>query len=150
MVKKYTAEEIKSSFTFSIPIQIRYSDIDGYMHVNNGVYFNYFEHARAQYLFQVCDWDILEIGTVVANINLDFFRPLHVFDLPIAYARCLEVGKSSFVLEQVLMGLTANGEEKVFASAMTTMVSVDMKSMRPTPVPSDYVSKMELDTFGKA
>lgn len=150
MVKKYTVEEVKSSFSFSIPIQIRYSDIDGYMHVNNGIYFNYFEHARAQYLFQVCDWDILEIGTVVANVNLDFFRPMHVLDLPIAYVRCIEVGKSSFVLEQVLMGFTSNGEEKVFASAMSTMVSVDMKSMRPTPVPPEYVSKMQVGTFGKA
>ncbi len=141
---RYTPAEIKSGFTFSVPIQVKYSDIDGYMHVNNGIYFNYFEHARALYLFKVCEWDILETGTVVANIILDYFKPLHVLDKPDAYVRCIRIGKSSFVLEQVLMGKDASGEEQLFATSTTTMVSVDMKTMKPTPVPEKHASKMKV------
>jgi acyl-CoA thioester hydrolase len=143
-MKTYSPQEIKAGFSFSIPIQIKYSDIDGYMHVNNGIYFNYFEHARAMYLFQVCEWDILETGTVVANITMDYFKPIHVLDKPIAYVRCIKIGTSSFVLEQVLMGLDAAGEERVFASSTTTMVSVNMKTMKPTPIPVHHASKMKV------
>ncbi|PSL02651.1 acyl-CoA thioesterase [Cecembia rubra] len=139
---KYTIEDIKSSFSFSVPIQIRFSDIDGYMHVNNGVYFSYLEHARAAYLYQVCNWDIMKIGTVVANINLDFKVPIHILDQPSAYVRCIHIGNSSFVLEQVLMGAVESGETKIFAQALVTMVSVDMNTMRPVPVPLEYASKM--------
>ncbi|EIM74563.1 thioesterase superfamily protein [Nitritalea halalkaliphila LW7] len=146
MATKLSVEEVKASFAFSLPLQVRYSDIDGYMHVNNGVYFNYFEHARAMYLFKVCDWDILEIGSVVANIDIDFFRPIHVLDQPVCYVRCTQVGRSSFTLEQVILGLTAQGEEKVFARAHTIMVSVDMKTMQPVPVPAEYVDRMQQPT----
>lgn len=141
-MKKYTVEEVKSLFKFNIPIQVRFSDIDGYLHVNNGIYFNYLEHSRAIYLYKTCDWDVMSIGTVVANVTLDFQTPIHLMDQPLGYVRCIRLGKSSFILEQVLMGKTAAGEEKIFAVGSTTMVSVDMKTMRPTPIPEEYVTKI--------
>lgn len=141
-MKKYNPEDVKSSFTFSVPIQVRFSDIDGYMHVNNGIYFNYFEHARAEFLFRVCEWDIFKVGTVVANINIDFRTPVHIDDKPEVCVKCTWVGNTSFVLEQVLTGKTNDGEDKIFAQASTTMVFVDMNTMRPVPVPKDYASKL--------
>lgn len=142
-MKKYTIEEVKASFSFSVPIQVRFSDIDGYMHVNNGIYFNYFEHARAQYLFQVCNWNIMSVGTVVANVNINYFSPIHAQDSPVAYVNISQIGNTSFVMEQVILGKTPSGEEKIFASANVTMVSVDMKTMKPVPVPEEYIAKMK-------
>jgi acyl-CoA thioester hydrolase len=145
-MKKYTIEEVKASFSFSVPIQVRFSDIDGYMHVNNGVYFNYFEHARAQYLFQVCNWNIMSVGTVVANVNINYFSPIHAQDSPVAYVNISHIGNTSFVMEQVIMGKIPSGEEKIFASANVTMVSVDMKTMKPVPVPAEYIAKIKNTT----
>ncbi|KEO75119.1 acyl-CoA thioesterase [Anditalea andensis] len=142
-MKKYSVEEVKTLFKFNISIQVKFSDIDGYLHVNNGIYFNYLEHARAIYLSKICDWDIMSTGAVVANLNIDFLRPIHLEDAPQAYVRCIHLGKSSIVLEQIIMGSTANGEEIIFASGTTTMVTVDMKNMRPTHVPETYRVKMQ-------
>jgi acyl-CoA thioester hydrolase len=139
---KYKIEDVLSSFSFSVPIQVRFSDIDGYMHVNNGIYFNYFEHARAEFLFRVCDWDIFKVGTVVANINIDYRTPVHAEDKPEVYVRCTRIGNTSFVLEQVLMGKSKDSEVKIFAQATTTMVFVDMETMRPVPVPEEYALKL--------
>lgn len=140
---KISIEEVKSTFSFFVPIQVRFSDIDGYLHVNNGIYFNYFEHARAEYLLKVCDWDIMAIGTVVANVNIDFFTPIHVHDLPSVYIKCTGIGNTSFTLEQVILGKDPKGEEKIFAKASTVMVAVDMKTMKPVPLPEEYASKMK-------
>jgi acyl-CoA thioester hydrolase len=142
-VKRYTPEEINSGFTFSVPIQIRFSDIDSYMHVNNGIYFQYFEHARAAFLLEVCQWDIFNTGTVVANISIDYQVPLHIGDEVSAYIRCTHVGNTSFVLEQVLMGASADQAKKIYARAVTTMVAVDMKSMKPVNVPGEYRAKLQ-------
>jgi acyl-CoA thioester hydrolase len=142
-MNKYSVEDVKSSFSFSIPIQVKFSDIDGYLHVNNGIYFNYFEHARALYLYKVCEWDIMSTGAVVANVNLNFVTPIHLMDKPNCYVRCVHLGKTSFVLEQVLMGTTDKGEEKVFTAGSVTMVTVDMKTMKPTPIPEHYVAKIK-------
>jgi acyl-CoA thioester hydrolase len=141
-MNKYKPEDVLSSFSFSVPIQVRFSDIDGYLHVNNGIYFNYFEHARAEFLFRVCEWDIFKTGTVVANINIDYRIPIHAEDTPEAYVKCTKIGNTSFVLEQVLLGKSKEGEYKIFAQASTTMVFVDMKTMRPVPVPKEYAPKL--------
>ncbi|SMD41606.1 acyl-CoA thioester hydrolase [Aquiflexum balticum DSM 16537] len=141
-MKKFSIEDVLSSFHFSVPVQVRFSDIDSYMHVNNGIFFNYLEHARASYLFQFCGWDILKIGTVVANIQIDYRLPVHLMDKPAVYVRCIKIGNTSFVLEQVVMGETEKGEMRVFAESTTTMVSVNMETMSPVPVPAEYAAKM--------
>ena len=139
---KYLPEEIQQAFKFHVPLQVRFSDIDGYMHVNNGVFFNYLEHARALYLHQVCRWDFSTIGAVVANINLDFYQPINFFDELQAYVRCVRLGTTSFTFEQVLMGKKHHGHAVVFAGASVTMVTIDMKTMKPSPLPDDYGTKI--------
>lgn len=135
--------ELQREIKFSVTIQIRFSDIDGYMHVNNGIYFNYFEHARALYLEQVCQWDIMKVGCVVGRIEMDYFRPIHVDDTLTALVKCSRIGNSSFDLEQYLVGETKTGEHFTFAKSKCILVSVDMKSMKPMPLPENYRAKLQ-------
>ncbi|REG90598.1 acyl-CoA thioesterase [Algoriphagus antarcticus] len=135
--------QLQREIEFSLPIQIRFSDIDGYMHVNNGVYFNYFEHARAVFLFQVCDWNVMEVGTVVGRIEMDYYRPIHIDDTVKALVKCSRVGNSSFDLEQYLVGETKGGEPYTFAKSKSILVSVDMKTMKPMPLPNNYRAKLQ-------
>lgn len=136
------SEILRSQFKFSTPIQIRFSDIDGYLHVNNGVYFSYFEHARAIFLYKVCGWNVMTIGTVVGRIEIDYIRPIHLEDTVEALVKCTRIGTTSFHLEQYLLGTDPKGESRVFAKCVCVMVSVDMKSMRPVPVPEEYRLKL--------
>lgn len=133
---------LKSQFSFSTPIQIRFSDIDGYLHVNNGIYFSYFEHARAIFLLKVCDWNVMTIGTVVGRIEMDYIRPIHLEDTVESLVKCIRIGNSSFDLEQYLIGTDSTGESRIFAKCKCIMVSVDMKTMRPVPVPEEYRVKL--------
>lgn len=130
-------------YRFFTPVQVRFSDIDGYMHVNNGIYFNYFEHARADFLYRHCEWNIMEIGTVVAKIEINYIRPIHLEDQIRVGVKVSKIGNSSFVLEQVLVGNTQQEKEVIFASSQCVMVSVDMKSMKPVSIPSTQRSKLE-------
>lgn len=136
-------EDVRSSFSFSVPLQVRFSDIDSYMHVNNGVYFSYLEHARALYLYQHCGWDVMDLGTVVADLHISYKKPIHAFDQVSAFVRCIHVGNTSFIVEQVLAGVTEKGQEAIYATATVVMVSVDMKTMKPTAVPDQYRVKLE-------
>lgn len=133
---------LKAQFSFSTPVQIRFSDIDGYLHVNNGVYFSYFEHARAVFLYEVCGWNVLTIGTVVGRIEIDYLRPIHLEDQVEALVKCTRIGNSSFDLDQVLVGIDSKGESRVFAKCKCIMVAVDMKTMRHVPVPEEYRLKL--------
>jgi acyl-CoA thioester hydrolase len=134
--------DLKSAFPFSTPIQIRFSDIDGYLHVNNGVYFNYFEHGRAVFLYEVCNWDVMAVGTVVGRIEIDYLRPIHLEDRVQVFVKCSRIGNSSFDLEQILVGQDKNGVEHAYAMCRCVMVAVDMKTMKPVPVPEEYRLKL--------
>ena len=95
------------------------------------------------FLYKIFELDILESGTVVASVQIDFYRPIHILDKPEGYVRCIKTGTTSFVLEQVLMGKTDSGKEYIFAKATTTMVFVDLETMKPKPIPEAYRSKLE-------
>ena len=138
----FDLNQINAEFSFSTPIQIRFSDIDGYLHVNNGVYFSYFEHARALFLYRVVDWNVMTIGTVVGRIEIDYLRPIHLEDQVEALVKCSRLGNSSFDLEQFLVGKDASGNQQVFAKCTCVMVAVDMKTMKPVPVPDNYRKKL--------
>ena len=135
-------DQLRESFPYTTPIQIRFSDIDGYLHVNNGVYFSYFEHARAVFLYESCGWNVMTVGTVVGRIEIDYVKPIHLQDELEALVRCSRVGNSSFDLEQVLIGKNGKGEEMIFAKCKCIMVAVDMQTMKPVPVPAEYRAKL--------
>lgn len=140
---KVEVSDIIGEFHFSIPIQIRFSDIDGYQHVNNGIYFNYFEHSRAAFLMDSCGWNVMEVGTVVAHVGIDYYRPIHLSDQIRAYVKCVKIGNTSFDLVQYIIGVTSDEQEVVFSKSNCTLVSVDMNTMKPVPIPSIYRSKLE-------
>ena len=141
-MRNFDIPQLRADFSFSTPIQLRFSDIDGYLHVNNGVYFSYFEHSRAVFLYQVAGWDVLDVGTVVGRIEIDYIRPIHLTDQVEALVKCSRLGNSSFDLEQVLLGKDSTGKEQVYATCKSVLVSVDKSSMKPVAIPEAFRQKL--------
>ena len=137
-------------FTSWVPIEIRYSDLDTQGHVNNAVYFTYFEHARVRFLFRlreraldevrrqpVGDGDARQAGSedlpfVVSTASCEYRRPITGLD-PIAVGvRCESASRASLNLEYVLCD---RPHGQLFATGATTIVSVDPQSGRPRSLP---------------
>ena len=56
-------EEIK--FRHTLPIQLRFNDVDKFGHVNNTVYFSFYDLGKTEYFASVCpgvDWEKDGIG----------------------------------------------------------------------------------------
>jgi len=47
-----------SAFPHRIPVEIRFNDIDILGHVNNTVYFSFYDTGKAWYFKDIVDWDI--------------------------------------------------------------------------------------------
>ncbi len=80
-----------------VSIEVPYRDIDAMGHVNNAVYFSYFEFARQKY------WEAavgvrthLDIGFVMANASIDYRLPAFMGDRLEVEIRCARTGTSSF------------------------------------------------------
>ena len=65
--KRKQMEEIK--FRHTLPIQLRFNDVDKFGHVNNTVYFSFYDLGKTEYFASVCpgvDWE--KDGIVVVRL----------------------------------------------------------------------------------
>ena len=95
------AQEVSNRFRHVLPIQIRFNDVDKFGHVNNTVYFQFYDTAKTDYIATVCkgvDWE--QVAIVVVRIEADFVSQIKAGDHIAARTRVIKVGNKSFHLEQ--------------------------------------------------
>jgi len=124
--------------TFSTPIELRFSDLDLYGHVNSVVYFSYLETARVK-LFKDFFTELTEkqIFTLVARAECDYKLPILFGDVLIVSVVIARIGTSSFDLDYRLH----DGAEKTYATARTTLVCFDNAQKVTVTVP-ECISSM--------
>jgi acyl-CoA thioester hydrolase len=61
----------QSPFTFSIPMTVRFGDLDALGHVNNAVYLTYIEAARLAYFAQLEVTDPARPSLMLARVEAD-------------------------------------------------------------------------------
>jgi acyl-CoA thioester hydrolase len=95
-------EELSAGFPVVVRQAVVWGDMDSYRHVNNVVYFRYFENARLEY-FRRLDWFAFEqatgIGPILAATHGRFRKPLTYPDTIAITARAGAVGEDRFTLE---------------------------------------------------
>ena len=68
-------------FHHTLPIQLRFNDVDKFGHVNNTVYFSFYDLGKTEYFGSVCpgvDWE--KIGIVVVHIEANFVKQIFASD----------------------------------------------------------------------
>ena len=71
------AEESNNEFHNVVPLQIRFNDVDKFGHVNNTIYFQFYDSGKTDYVSTVCkgfDWDRYAI--FVVKIEVEFFAQI--------------------------------------------------------------------------
>ena len=134
-----------NSYPHHLTLPTRWADNDVYGHVNNSVYYFYFDTVVNRWLI---DNGLLEIGTsetigLVVGTSCDFFAPISFPDNVIAGLRTAKVGTSSVTYE---IGLFRNAETTASAQGSFTHVYVNEKNRRPAPI-SDKM-KLKLKEIG--
>jgi acyl-CoA thioester hydrolase len=118
--------------TYSTPIELRFSDLDAYGHVNSAMYFTYLETARVK-LFHDFFKEVSDQGifTLVARAECNFKIPIMLYDELIVTLWVAKTGNTSFELEYRLH----DSGEKTYATARTTMVCFDSIKNVAVPLP---------------
>ena len=132
----------RDAFKVFRPIQTRWADNDVYGHVNNVVYYSWFDTAVNGWLIEGGTLDIHKgevIGLVVHTL-CHYFAPI-AFPQPVAAGiRVLHIGSSS-VRYQV--ALFAQGDTQSAAWGEFVHVYVDRDSRRPTTLPTQLLQFLE-------
>lgn len=131
-------EEIK--FNHFTPVQIRFSDVDQFGHVNNSAYFSLYDLAKTNYFKDVLgqtEWG--EQVVVVANINANFYQPVFFSDEMEIATAAIQLGNKSFTLMQRAI---AKNTGEVKCECRTILVMYDLLTKEPMPIPQKYKDAM--------
>jgi acyl-CoA thioester hydrolase len=128
-------------------ITTRWADNDVYGHVNNVVYYAYFDTAVNGWLIEATGTDIRQLDAIgiVAETGCRFLAPLSFPDRVTAGLRLRRLGTSSVVYE---IGLFRNDETAPAGVGHFVHVYVDRATRRPVPVPELIRSALATLTGG--
>ena len=124
----------RSDFRVLRSITTRWHDNDHYGHVNNVVYYAYFDTAVNGFLIEASGTDIRDLPAIgiVAETSCRFLRELSFPDTVHAGLALEKLGNSSVVYR---IGLFRNDEVEPAALGRFVHVYVDAVTRRPVPVP---------------
>ncbi|MFM0322943.1 acyl-CoA thioesterase [Caballeronia glebae] len=132
----------RADYAHFLPISTRWSDNDVYGHINNVVYYSYFDTVVNEYLLRAGVLDFSEGETIglVVETRCNFFAPV-VFPEPIeAGLRVERLGNTSVRYE---VAIFTQGSEEAAAQGHFVHVYVDRVTRRPVPLPAPLVDALQ-------
>ncbi len=126
-----------SDFPHFAAITTRWMDNDVYGHVNNVVYYSFFDTVVAEYLLAQGALDFIKGDTIglVVETKCSYFAPIAFPDRVRAGLRVANLGTSSVRYE---IGIFRNDETTAAAQGYFVHVYVDRASNRPVPLPEKF------------
>lgn len=126
----------RSDFPYRISIPTRWSDNDMLGHVNNVVYYRFFEAVVVRFQMEEAgvDWLADKISPQAVETLCRFHRPLSFPETVEAGLRVERIGNSSVTFEIALFG---EDDDSPAASGHFVHVFVDAKTLKSQPIPDD-------------
>lgn len=132
----------RAAFPHFCEIATRWMDNDVYGHVNNVVYYSYFDTAVNQFLIErgVLDIHRGEVVGFVVDSGCSYFSPIAFPDVVHVGIRVAKLGNSSVRYE---IGIYRNDDGAPAATGHFVHVYVDRQSNRSVPIPAPVRDVLE-------
>lgn len=134
--------ERRSEFAYFAPQSTRWNDNDRYGHINNAIYYEYFDSAVNRFLIETGGLDI-DSASVIGVVVESLCR----YRQPLAYPAALEVGVRVNRLghRSVEYGVAVfeAGESLAAAMGYFTHVFVNRRQMEAVPVPEPLAAALK-------
>lgn len=131
-------------FPVVVTCPVQWGEMDAYQHVNNVVYFRWFETGRAAYFDRAGLWTLGSAPNGVAPI---FHSVSCRYRLPLTYpddvdigVRVKEVKEDRFVVEHAVF---SRRHDRVAAEGEGVVVSFDYKKQAKAPLPEEWLQAFE-------
>ena len=128
-------EHLLEAYPVIINIPVAWGEMDALRHVNNVVYFRYFENARIAYFEKLKFWDFMHetgIGPILAATKCKFIVPLTFPDSVMVGTRTSEIKEDRFTMEYCLV---SHRLQKIAARGEAVLVTYNYRELKKAPVP---------------
>ena len=122
-------------YTVQIEMAVRWGDMDAFQHVNNTLYFRYFETARVAYFDRLGGMEIERmggIGPILAWTDCRFRLPITHPDALTVGTRVVEMGLDRFLIEH---GVHSTQHGRLAAQGHALVVMYDYRKLEKAAIP---------------
>ncbi len=141
-----TDNPLLAQYPVIVRLPVHWGEMDAYGHVNNAVFFRYFETARIAY-FERCgflaSYDQEKVGAILHSTSCRFRRALYYPDTVLVGVRVSNVESDRFTMEYRLVSETQGA---VAAEGSGVVVSFDYEANQKAPLPErvrGLIAKLE-------
>jgi acyl-CoA thioester hydrolase len=135
-------EELLAGFPVVVEQAVVWGDMDSYRHVNNVVYFRYFENVRLEY-FRRLDWFAFEeetgVGPILASTWARFRRPLTYPDTISIVGRVAKLQTDRFTLEHRIV---SHAQQAVTTVGEGLVVCYHYAHGEKVPIPEELLRRI--------
>jgi acyl-CoA thioester hydrolase len=137
-------QELLKAYPVVIEIPVAWGEMDSLGHVNNIIYFRYFESVRMAYFDALGFWDYMEetgIGPILASTQCKFRIPLTYPDTISAGARIAKVENDRFLMEYIVF---SHQHRRVAAEGEGLIVSYNYREKKKAALPEEIRERIRL------
>jgi acyl-CoA thioester hydrolase len=134
--------ELLTGFPVVIDIPVAWGEMDSLRHVNNIVYFRYFESARIAYFEKLRFWEFMNqtgVGPILASIQCKFKIPLTYPDTVSVGTRIPSMEQDRFVMEYRAV---SHKSQAIAAEGEGVVVSYNYRESKKTPLPEEMKQRI--------
>ncbi len=136
-------DEFKKQYSFNVERHVEWADMDAFQHVNNTMYFRYFEKVRFDYFEAnglASSVEIEKIGPILASTQCRFKLPLTYPDTIVIGTYITDLEADRFLMKYAVYSL---GHERVAAEGDGLIVCYDYDKGEKAPIPEAIFVKLQ-------
>ena len=140
----------RADYRHFLAIPTRWGDNDAYAHINNTVYYSFFDNVVSRFLLEsgAIDLRTSAVIGVVVETGCRYLAPMSFPDLATAGLRVARIGRTSIRYE---IGIFRNEEDAASAEGHFIHVYVDRATQAvPTPLPAALIAAVTPLLVGQA
>ena len=137
-------EELLKTYPVVIETPVVWGDMDALQHVNNTIYFRYFESARMAYFDRLDLWTYMRdtgTGPILANTRCRFRLPVTYPDTVSIGTRVARVEADRFLMEHTVV---SHHHGKIAAEGDGMIVAYDYRALRKTALPDELKERIRV------
>lgn len=128
-----TGSRLPAPVLYSLPIALRWRDLDAFNHVNNATFMTYLEEARIRWFDSLeGDWVTDAIAPLLAAVQMNYRQPIAYPADIVVELTTARVGNTSLTIGHRIVG---GNDTPLYADGHVVIVWIDRASGRPTALP---------------
>jgi acyl-CoA thioester hydrolase len=130
-------ENLTKGYPVVIEIPVAWGEMDAFQHINNIVYFRYFESARIAYFERLNLLSLMEstgIGPILASTSCKFRIPLNYPDKVLSGVRVSDIGEDRFNMNYIVI---STKHKKIAAEGDGVIVAFNYRENRKSTIPEE-------------